>query len=278
MGININGTLITKATVSSSAEILSTPTIVTDGLVLWLDAGNDYSYISSSNYYDCGYGRQYYAADPGCPKCNTKLMDISGYGNDGVLTGGAVVLYDTGSGFVRINNAAHYIASGTGSAINDLTALTVSTWFKVPSVAIGQTLAYKSNNNAGAGWFQEMATATTDIGLSISYSTGNVKSYIARSNIPAGQWVNFTSTWSGGATAASITNYVNAKSYATSVAVDGTGVHSTDAAQPLELCRARTGATGSFSGSMAVMLVYNRALTVDEISQNYNTVRSRFGI
>jgi len=58
-------------------ESQNTPNIVTDSLTFWLDPGNDASYRNSSNYYDCGYGCQYYASNPGCTNCNTQIKDMS---------------------------------------------------------------------------------------------------------------------------------------------------------------------------------------------------------
>lgn len=35
---------------------------------------------------------------------------------------------------------------------------------------------------------------------------------------------------------------------------------------------------GGGGGALGVVLMYDRAITTDEIAQNYNTLRSRFGI
>ena len=78
MGIILGGNTLSGTNFSSLGDTPSTPNVVTDGLVLHLDAGNSSSYNSSGYYYDCGYGYQYYVSNPGCTAANTKWFDISG--------------------------------------------------------------------------------------------------------------------------------------------------------------------------------------------------------
>ena len=92
MGIILGGNNLSGTNFNTQGEIPTTPTVVTDGLVLWLDAGNLDSYINTSaNYYDCGYGCQYYSSNPGCTNCNTQWKDMSGNGADGSLVNGPTV-------------------------------------------------------------------------------------------------------------------------------------------------------------------------------------------
>ena len=53
MGIILGGNTLSGTTFNTIGEIANTPNVITDGLVLWIDAGNNYSYINSPNYYDC---------------------------------------------------------------------------------------------------------------------------------------------------------------------------------------------------------------------------------
>jgi len=52
MGIDISGNVFEANDFNPSGESVS-PTVVTRGLVLHLDAGNNSSYINTSNYYYC---------------------------------------------------------------------------------------------------------------------------------------------------------------------------------------------------------------------------------
>ena len=84
MSINIGGNTLSAGGFNTYEEVVD-PTIVTDGLVFWVDAGNLSSYLGSPSYYNCGYGCQYYSSNPGCPDCQNNILDMSGYGNDGIL-------------------------------------------------------------------------------------------------------------------------------------------------------------------------------------------------
>ena len=131
MSINVNNNVISSTGFNSSGEILNTPLVVTDGLILWLDAGNNASYINSSNYYDCGYGCQYYSSDPGCINCNTQWKDMSGNGYDGTFYNGAVVQYDNVGGTVYFDGINDYVTV-YGGVSNDTYAWT-------PNNTVGST-------------------------------------------------------------------------------------------------------------------------------------------
>jgi hypothetical protein len=108
MGINIGGNVFDATDFNPSGEALS-PTVVTRGLVLWLDAGNNSSYSNTSNYYDCGYGCQYYSSNPGCTNCNTQWKDMSGNGADGTLINGAAISYNIGGGTMLFDGVNDYV-------------------------------------------------------------------------------------------------------------------------------------------------------------------------
>ena len=122
MGIIINGFSLSAENFNPSGEIGKTPTVVTRGLRLWLDAGNYNSYINTVNYYDCGYGCKYYSSNPGCTSCNDKWSDLSGYGNDWGVTGTFKGHY-----FNYRNNMLSKSASSDWASTDELT---IDTWFR----------------------------------------------------------------------------------------------------------------------------------------------------
>jgi len=108
MGIILGGNNLVGTNFSTLGDTPSTPSVITDGLVLWLDAGDSSSYLNSSNYYDCGYGCQYYSSNPGCTNCNTKWKDLSGNGNDGTIQNGTPISYSNGNGGHFAFGASNY--------------------------------------------------------------------------------------------------------------------------------------------------------------------------
>ena len=131
MSINVNSNIISSTGFNTSGDILNSPSVITDGLTLWLDAGNNASYMNSSSYYDCGYGCQYYASDPGCTNCNTQIKDMSGYGNDGTFVNSTTVGYDNTGGYLNFNGSDKYVVTnGTPSSLQGNPNLTVSGFFR----------------------------------------------------------------------------------------------------------------------------------------------------
>ena len=103
---------------NSNGDSQNTPTVVTDSLQLWLDPGNNSSFANTSNYYDCGYGCQYYSSNPGCTNCNTQIKDISGNGRDGTFQNGASMTYaSSGGGAMNFNTASQYVSCGSLGSI-----------------------------------------------------------------------------------------------------------------------------------------------------------------
>jgi len=88
MGVILGGKNLAAINFNTLGQIPTTPKVITDGLVLHLDAGDSNSFINTAtNYYDCGYGYQYYASNPGCTAAQSKWVDISGYGHDWTPSG-----------------------------------------------------------------------------------------------------------------------------------------------------------------------------------------------
>ena len=90
-----------------SIQAEAIPTIITDGLKLWLDASNPSSY----------------------PGSGTTWYDLSGNGNNGTMVNG--VTYSTANGGVMSFDGVNDIVNFTNSLIvNNLTGHTISLWIK----------------------------------------------------------------------------------------------------------------------------------------------------
>jgi hypothetical protein len=120
MGIIIGGNTL-SGHLDHYGNIQNTPSVVTDGLRLWLDAGDYGSYQNSGYYYDCGYGCQYYTSNPGCTACNTQWKDMSGYGNDWGVAGTYNHTYFT------YNSTA--LSRSASSDWTTTSQRTIETWF-----------------------------------------------------------------------------------------------------------------------------------------------------
>lgn len=234
------------------------PKIVTDGLVLCLDAANLKSY----------------------PGTGTSWNDLSGNGYNATLLGQnptpyisngvAYLEYDTeiydtdsvGNDYIRITNTA---VSATDAP------LTYSIWFNMKSA--GRT--------AQAIWLMgPVGTSLTGTGLGFGVKSNNSLWGIVYDE--AGNQTQFTSpttlqldTWYMATVVHDNSNvklYINAE-YNTQVSCNGFKPSTTDAFT-IGLNRIYY----HFGGMLNNVQVYSRALSETEIKQNFNATRGRFGI
>jgi hypothetical protein len=216
------------------------PRIVTDGLVLALDVGNTKSYLGSG----------------------TTWTDLSGNGNNGTLTNGPT--FDSGNGgsivFDGTNDeidcgSSDDFAFGTGD-------LTIEVWCNPDT--FGSTRGIISISPFASTTWQ------------IRYNNQNVRwNYSGSSNITSsssvstGEWTQIVATRSGTA----LTLYINAVS-------EGTGTSSANLSDNGILkIGVNRGGTDHFDGKIPIVRLYKgKALTQQEVQQNFNALRGRFGI
>jgi hypothetical protein len=255
MGIIIGGNTI-SGNFNNLGESLNTPNISTNGLRLHLDAGNNESYINSSNYYDCGYGCQYYSSNPGCTNCSTQWKDISGYGNDWGIAGtyrGTHFTYNSTS-----------LSRGASTDWATTSERTIDTWFYPTS---GGIYTGCCQTIFGQYWFRFFMIGQ-NIYTMIGFATGGTYTY---------QHPAFTvsyDTWHH------IVGMRRGNDYI--IWIDGVEMYNTTFGSGLNLFDP----TGSYYISdpshsnvrIGGVKIYNRGITNDEIIQNFNAERQRFGI
>lgn len=259
MSINVSGNIISNTGFNSSGEILNSANIITDGLVLWLDAGNLSSYNNSSNYYDCGYGCQYYASNPGCTNCNTQWKDMSGLGNDGTLGGGTIINYDNTGGSMYFDATDNYV--DVTNSLGTLSTYSICYWALRYA---GGRMPISSRTSTNFYWYSDSSWRYVHGGVGGEY-------YYPKSvSIPDNVWGYYCVSYDG-----SNVNIYRQGVYEGQQATTGTAVF-TDGLKIGYWYNA--GATYAYSGLISVVQFYNKALSAPEITQNFNTDRQRFGI
>jgi len=226
------------------------PSIVTDGLVLCLDAANRRSY----------------------PGTGTTWTDLSGNGNNGTLTNGPTFTSDNGGGIIfdGINTNVE-IPHNTNQNLSKVNGHSVSVWCKWISgdyhqdiVSKDAEISYsrewlitKSNNNK----FRSHVWSSSDIAI---YRDSN---YTPVSN----QWVSLTQTWNGSI----LSFYVNG-SLDNSISANITPKNTSNI---MRIAGGSDYGNGLyFYGSVSSVLLYQKSLTAIEVLQNYNATRGRYGI
>ena len=224
---------------------------VTSGLILNLDTSNVSSY----------------------PGSGTVWYDLSG-NNNGTLTNGPTFSSANG-GSIVFDGTNDYVSVAYNATLNTPTGATYEIWFKP---TIGTTGAFLTRGTSDSG-------ATPDNPRFIVYNTG--KLYFDWSSPGADVYLE-TATgvvtlgiWNqvlGIATPSTqLRTFVNGveTTYATRVNTLPSTLPNTST--PLEI-GATTWAPSYFNGNIAIVRLYNRTLTANEIQQNFNAARARFGV
>ena len=226
------------------------PRIVTDGLVLCLDAANTKSYGGSgSRWYDL-IGNQ-----NGTISGATHTSGAGGYfsfdgSNDRVVI--------TNNELARIGTGNHTITAWVN---NDI--VTEEDFIGTGTSQGDVLLMIYSQAGGGSGGFRGHAWS----------STSNSNTIDSPRAIGTGNWNMLTQrvTWGG-----NIDLFENGVLTAT-LSLSG-GAPTSSRTQFIIGCRANGGGSSHFDGKIANVQVYNRALTADEIQQNFNALRGRYGI
>jgi hypothetical protein len=219
------------------------PKIITDGLVLNLSAFDRNSYVSGS----------------------TTWNDVSGRGNNGTLVNGPTFNSSNG-GSIVFDGTNDYV--GTTYTANTLNNTTQNVWYKWDGVNQIKALTYLGNSSTnGFGFLIHDGGSSGNIGNKVGILYGG-----AAYNAITPNFATLTASW------AYFT--IIRTSTTTTLYVNGVLIGSTNTTPNL-------GATYEFdygdgivgaSGSVGSISFYNRALSFQEVLQNYNATKSRFGL
>jgi hypothetical protein len=228
--------------------------IVTDGLVLCLDAANTKSYVSGS----------------------TTWNDISRGGNTGTLVNGPT--FNSGNGgSIVFDGVDDYVTdigtTSTFSFIQNTGVFTINAWVK-PNV-LGTAMYFIGNNDGTTGgkgfYIGKLSNNRFNFSLTYGASGLSILTFQLVNYYTDTNWVNVTISSNG----LNAIAYKNGTRFGTSnnITILSTG----DSTRNLAIGRINnTG--GNWSGSIAQTSIYNKALTAQEILQNYNATKSRFGL
>ena len=225
--------------------------IVTNGLVLLLDAAKKDSYAGSG----------------------TLWSDISGNGNNGTLTNGPTF---------NSNNGGSIVFDGiddrvSGTTINTGQNFTVNCWI-FPTLLGATRRALVGNGypyTSRVGWF--LCTAGGGVNNTFFLSIGNDSSFrIAAANtLSTNTWQYVTGVVTNGG--GTITLYKNGETTNTANSGISSGTITYTDNQFYIGWRHSTGGD-PYTGRITQTTIYNRALSQQEVLQNFNATRARFGI
>ena len=229
------------------------PNISEDGLVLALDASNSKSY----------------------PGSGTVWKDLSG--NENHFT-----LFNTptfnSNGYFTFNGVNNYARSTNTIDLSSVNAVSVEVVFKVPSVTANEMVfEHTSNWNSNNGAFGAFTNSKGN--LASSPSTDNFMHMNSEAGIlnsgPSTDLTTFNFNVMMYSNANGVTHYNNNSQPAISTDISSTV---TNFANAYTYIASRGGTTFYDGMDLAFIRIYSRELTTEEISQNYNATRRKFGL
>lgn len=234
------------------------PRIVTDGLVLHLDAANPKSYAGSG----------------------TTWADLSGNGNDGTLT--SIGYSSDNKGSMIFDNAADTCVITHNSSLNFSSRFTVSTWIKVNSFStstIYNVVSKKpSFNSTQKGWSCQYDYRTTGV-LQYRNNNGTVlNDHTPTSSVNNTSLLNQTELY---ANSVWVINGSNVSFYINSELKSTTALNYTDTDTSTNIHVGKTVDSigdSALLSNLSCVQIYNRALTAAEIQKNFKAYRGRYGI
>lgn len=217
--------------------------IVTDGLVLCLDAADRNSYVSGS----------------------TTWNDLAG-SNNGTLTNGPTFSTD-GGGSILFDGVDDYVDCGS-SNLNIGDSVTVDTWLYFNTLS-GYITWFSYGGFVPGGFVVQRAGDANRLRFAWNQSS---PFYDGPSFTTTGQWVNMCVVVKEGS---QVEWYVNTfKTLAGTISTFAPSNPNT-----VEIGR-RTDSGGIqyVDGKVSSTKIYNRALSTSEVLQNYNATKGRFGL
>ena len=220
------------------------PNIVTNGLVLTLDAGNRNSYAGSG----------------------TNWYDLSGNGNNGTLTNGPT-FNSSNIGSIVFDGVDDYVKPPNSTTFQ-LTNFTFSSWVKTTIANTDQFIIDCSSNAAlGFGYSYRITSSNT-----IRFWAYSAQYYLdSISTLSTNTWYNIVVSYDNSTSTQKI--YIN------NVLDNSSMVGSFTTSTPSNL---QIGAAQLFGmywkENISFIQMFSRTLSATEISQNYNAIKYRYGL
>jgi hypothetical protein len=221
--------------------------IVSNGLVLNLDAAQLRSY----------------------PGSGTTWTDLSGNANNGTLTNGPT--FNSGNGGSISFDGTNDSITSFSTQISGNGSKTVECWFYLTKSTRAGLCGTRSSNVASDGWVLTLNRTTA--GNLTYFHTGTASTLEISAGISQNTWYQCAVTYN--TSTAEVKFYVNgiqSGTTFTSVATINTSIFNGSFGQE------GNNTSSPYQGRIAISRIYNTVLTDSEILQNYNAVKSRFGL
>lgn len=222
------------------------PDIVTDGLVLHLDAANSKSY----------------------PGSGTSWFDLSGNNNNGTLTNGPI-FSSANRGSIVFDGINDYVNLGTTNLSSTLSSLTISIFTKILKINAKQALVscYQGSPQAGYG-LELLSDNTANIFGFTNQTTADGVSSTRTLSLNEIIYITFIFTNN------TFFLYLNGLLNNSKLSNFSTIFKNSN----IYISEDPSSNVIPFGGNIYNLQIYNRSLSANEVLQNYNALKGRYGL
>ena len=224
--------------------------VVDTSLMVWVDAGQTASYSGSG----------------------ATWTDLSSNAKNYTLTNSPTFSSLTGGGVITFAGASSQYATTAATLFNSTTINTYSINIWVYPTGAGQIVQVDGQSTPNASYHYTAMEITAAGLIYFGQWTGGMTT-ITTSAQSLNAWYNLVITYNG----TTATAYVNSTSVGSSaIAWSAPGANTFFGLMAQDATN-MSGTTGYASGSIGAFMVYNRALSADEVTTNFNALRNRYG-
>ncbi len=225
------------------------PKIITDGLVLCLDAADRKSYPGSGNIW----------------------YDRSGYQNHGTLTPtvNGPIYNNANGGNVVFDGVDDYVSINNSSSLQLTSALTLSIWVYINAAFTAKGLITKGPASSDYDYMMYLSGNSTRIDFYKKNSSAIVLNTSTSTRTYINRWANIVITFDG----VNVVQYDNSTTFLTTTFANSEIRTSSNSLRILS-----GWSSGNISGNLSTVQIYNRALSASEVARNFNAQRNRFAL
>jgi len=205
---------------------------------------------------------------PGLPGGGSKIYDKSPYGNSGTITGATWVRLPGGLWCLSFDGSDDYVDCGDKDSLKIAGDLTLEAWANLQATGTNPTIT--SNQDGGTSGYT--LAITTGRKIAFRHNGLDTPAMTTDELVGTGQWYHLAGIYSGSEGKLKI--LINGK-LRKQVNTSGT-----PAAATYSLKIGRYGASGAeyFNGRIALVRVYNRALSALQIQNHFYQEKHIFGV
>ena len=211
----------------------------------------------------------------GILNADRSIIDLSGLDDNGLLGDGATAnmpafgYYNKGS--LKFDGSNDYINVGNPSSVNFGSGdFSVEMWFTRDTNAATNLRLLSKGAESDASGSAGFAFFGSDSGINFAINPSGTRSIISAASYSVGEWVHVVGVVQRGST---MRTYKNAVLTNSATAPAGSV---SNASINLNIGRSAESASLYWPGNIAIVRMYNKALSVNEVLQNYEAQKTRF--